>query len=465
LGERPKDASLLDILAGDITFKSPKPQVLVFEDVRIAKFPKTKAFNSIKNKLKSGRSLTQSEANALLRFQLKPTGKFKPIGALSKEPEIVLAPGEIIKREKLVARVIIKGRPIPIIRARVIKAKSQTKKLLIKAKQGKLKTKELKTLRKNLKRETGFEPRLSRGKIGKRIVRARPLIRPRVRVRPRPHPRPKVRPKPRARPKPRKRIVRPVPRKRIVRPKPRKRIVRPVPRKRIVRPVPRKRIVRPIPRPSIKPIPTLKKRRRIKKKLVRPQSFEVWARPLKKTKKGKKRPKLIKISKVPLSKERAESLRNWLIDHSLSRTGKIKAIKPKPKKPKLKVPKSYSKKTKHKFRSHRIKAKKKIKLKKGRVIERSEKGRSYLLDTISEKRGITLRRKLAQLEKQSGFKPTKKKPRRKPVKRRTPKSKPVKRTTQRRPQQTKRKRSVSQAQLDALAKGRAKRMSNLRKRK
>ncbi len=388
LGERPKDASLLDILAGDITFKSPKPQVLVFEDVIVAKFPKTKTFNNIKNKLKTGKTLTPSEANALLKFQLKPTGKFKPIGALSKEPEITLAPGEIIKREKVVARVIINGRPIPIIRARVIKAKPQTKKLLIKAKQGKLKTKELKILRRNLKRETGFEPRLSRGKIGKRVVRARPLIRPRPRARPRP--RPKPRPRPRARPRPRPRPKpRPIPRKRVA---PRKRIVRPIPRKRVA---PRKRIVRLIPRPPIKPIPRrVKKRRPSKRPLKRPQSFSVLARPLKRTKKRRK-PRLIKVSKVPLTKQRAKDLRNYITDTSLGRTARIRPTKGKPTTPKLKVPKAYSRRTSKKFRRYRVVKGKKVPLVKGRVIER----RKHLLDTVQEKKQITLRRRIAQISK------------------------------------------------------------------
>ena len=434
LGERPKDASLLDILAGDITFKSPKPQILVFEDVRIAKFPKTKTFNSIKNKLKSGRTLTQSEANALLKFQLKPTGKFKPIGALSKEPEIVLAPGEIIKREKVVARVIINGRPVPIIRAKVIKAKPQTRKLLIKAKKGKLKTKELKTLRKNLKRETGFEPRLSRGKIGKRVVRARPLIRPRVRARPKPRKR-IVRRKPRARPKPRKRIVRRKPRP-PVRP-PKRPPVRP-PKRPPVRPPPRPpRIGPPGIKPPIKPIPRRIRKRRIpKKKLRRVESFEVWARPLKRTKKGRK-PKLIKVSKVPLTKQRAKDLRNYITDTSLGRTARIRPSKGKPSTPKLKTPKGYSRKTSAKFRRYKIRKGKRVPLVKGRVIERGK----HLLDTVQEKKQITLRRRIAQLSK-----PPKK---RKPVRRAI--SKP--------------KRKVSQTTLNILKAGREKRLANLKKRK
>ena len=398
LGAEPKDASLLDYLSGDITFKSPKPQILVFEKTKIQAFPKTKIFNSIKNKLKSGKSLTEKEANALLKFQLKPTGKFKPVGALSKEPEITLAPNEIIKKEKVVARVIINGRPVPIVRVRVVKAKPLTKKLLTKAKKGKLTTKELKTLRKNLKRETGFEPRLSRGKIGKRVVRARPVIRPRVR--------PKVRA--RRRPTPKRRVTpprrRPTPKRRVTPPRrrPPRRPPKRIPRR--AKPIPRI-APRPRPRPPIKPIPKkVKKRRRVKRKPVRPQAYEVFARPLKRTKKGRK-PKLIRVSKRPLTKKKAQDLRNFIVDQSLGRTARIRPTRGKPTTPKLKVPKGYSRKTYRKFRRYRVVKGKRVPLVKGRIIEKSK----HLLDTRSEKKSITLKRKIAQLSKPPKRKPTKRK--------------------------------------------------------
>ena len=82
----------------------------------------------------------------------------------------------------------------------------------------------------------------------------------------------------------------------------------------------------------------------------------------------------------------------------------------KPTTPKLKAPKSYSRKTSAKFRRYRIVKGKRVPLIKGRIIER----RRHLLDTRSEKKAITLKRKIAQLSK-----PLKK---RKPVKR-----KPIKR--------------------------------------
>ncbi len=157
---------------------------------------------------------------------------------------------------------------------------------------------------------------------------------------------------------------------------------------------------------KIKPaIIKIKKKVRVKKKpKKREVGYDVFARPIKK-RKGQKKPKLVKINKIPLKKSRARDLRNYIADQSLSRTAKIKATKKKAKKPKLKVPVGYAKRTNVKFRKHRIIKGKRKPLPKGKVIEK----RTRLLDTRSERKGITLRRKVSQLEKRSGFKPKKRK--------------------------------------------------------
>jgi len=67
-----KDASLLDLLAGDVSFKSKTPQALIFEDVLVSKFPKTTIFKSITKKLKGKNpQLTPKEAEALLKIPIK----------------------------------------------------------------------------------------------------------------------------------------------------------------------------------------------------------------------------------------------------------------------------------------------------------------------------------------------------------------------------------------------------------
>ncbi|KKN17790.1 hypothetical protein LCGC14_0962130, partial [marine sediment metagenome] len=152
-----KEASLLDILSGDVTFKARKPQILVFEKAKVQPFPKTKIFKSIKSKLKAGKVLTKKEAQAWIEFQFKTTGRFKPVGFAGTEAEIIAAPGEIIKKVKTIGVTLVDGKRVTIVSAKLIKAKSATRKLLSKARKGKLTTKELKKLKAALKKETGFQ--------------------------------------------------------------------------------------------------------------------------------------------------------------------------------------------------------------------------------------------------------------------------------------------------------------------
>lgn len=145
LGLANNDANLLDFLAGDITFKRSKPQALFFEDVQIAKFPSN--LRNIEKKLKEGIALTPTEQQRLLKFQLTPTGEFKPIGFLSKEPEIILAKGEVIKRTGNSAVTLINGKRVNIIRTEIIKD-SKLSNLLKKAAIGEATPNELKILKK-----------------------------------------------------------------------------------------------------------------------------------------------------------------------------------------------------------------------------------------------------------------------------------------------------------------------------
>lgn len=384
LGVEQDEARLIDILAGEVTFKSTKPQILIFRNVKIEKLPKS--LEDVKKKLKAGITLTRSQARRLQDFQLKITGKFKPIGKLSQESEITLAPNEIIKKGKTLGFVKIGKRRIPIVETKIIKPKPKTKKLLAKARKGELSKKEIRTLEKNLKKETGFKTSLSR--------RGKP-VRPRARI-------PKVIPRLRKRPRPRRKVTR----KRIV-PRRARVIAKVIPRTRVTRRVVRKPIVRRkaiVPRrarvPATIPRKKLKRRRVKRKEKVKKakKGFDVFARPTRKRKKGR-RPRLVKINKVPLSKRKARDLGSFVTDKSLSRTFKIKRTNKKVKKPRLKVPAKHFQRTRKKFRSFKIVKGKRVRIK-NRFIEK----RKSLLDTKSEKKGITLRRRIALLEK------TKKKP-------------------------------------------------------
>jgi len=113
------EAGVLDILSGDVTFRSTKPQAIVFPEQRIAKFPKS--LKDVESKLRRGKTLTPSEARRLEKFQLKPSGEFKPVGFISREPEITLAPGEVIRRKRVLGVTEISGRRVPFIQAEVAK--------------------------------------------------------------------------------------------------------------------------------------------------------------------------------------------------------------------------------------------------------------------------------------------------------------------------------------------------------
>ena len=385
LGAKQKDATLLDLLAGDVTFRSPKPQILVFENVKVSKFPK--ALKSIQTKLRKGKTLTREEGLKLERFQLKKSGEFKPVGALSKEPEITLAPGEIIKKVRKVGVTIINGKRVSIVQVKVVKPTKTTQRLIKKARSGKITARELNTLRKNLKKETGFKSKVSsrrtsrarpRARIPKRGIRRRAAKRPVPRTPRRGLPR---RPTPRT---PRRGLPRrPTPRT------PRRGLPRrPTPRTPRRGPPRRSIVGKP---PVIARVPKLRrlKKKRKKKKTI---GFNVFARPVKK-RKGQKKPRLIKINKVSLTKKRAEDLRDHVLDTSLARTGKIKPAKGKPEKPGLKVPAGFSKRNSKKFRKFRVVKGKRKKLPRGRVIEK----RRHILDTRQEKNKISLRRRLRQI--------------------------------------------------------------------
>lgn len=409
LGLQQREASFKDILKGDVTFKTNKPQVLIFEDIKIQKFPKTAKFNRIKSKLGSNKPLTKAEADLLLDFQLKVSGKFKPIGALSKEPEITLAPGELIKKGKTIAVTLINGKRVPIVSAKIIKASKPLKKLLEKSKRGKLTRQDIRKLERMIKKETGFRTSLTRkSKLKPRVAIKRKAVssfitratrRRKKKVikrgdRPRRIPRPPKRP-PR---RPPKRPPRRPPRRPTRRPKPR---VRGKPSAR-----PTRRPIRLAGKPPARPFVKAGGKRRIRKKKRPARSFNVWVKP-----RGKR--KFIKANTQPVSKTRAKDLGSYLIDQSLARTYKLRPNTKKPSKLGKIVPPGYSRKTRKKFRTFRQRKGIRKRLKNTFI----EKGR-FLLDTRGEKRGISVARKIAEIRRGSRLKVKRKKSRTK-SKRRT----------------------------------------------
>ncbi len=169
LGLEPtKEAGILDILGGDITFRRTRPQILSFERTKVEAFPE--ALKDIEKSLKAGKPLTVSQRVRLEKFQLEPTGKFKPIGFVSKEPEVVLAPGEIVLIEEKLPT-IIKGKRVELFKVKIETATGKTKELLKEFSEGKLSKAEIKELRKRLKKEGAFD-------ITSDLAPSRPFVSP-----------------------------------------------------------------------------------------------------------------------------------------------------------------------------------------------------------------------------------------------------------------------------------------------
>lgn len=451
-----EEGDFFDLITGRASLfqKKAKPQILVLEDF-VEQLPKTKEFKTIIAKLKKSTkagkdpNLTKLELAQLSRFQVTPSGKLKPIGSTTfqggLEREVTVAPGEVIKRVKKLGTLKIGEKRIPIVAVKIIKDKKGIKLIksiqkitddlkLLKTKKSKLKTKKSKDLvEKEIKKQTEKLDKIKKksatkevkeflketrrrrpSKIKKRFPARRKLTTAAVRRAA------KRRPTPRK--KPRKAPRKPTPRKARVTPRKTPRKARVTPRK-APRPTPRKaprKVKRPVRIPKRKPTKKTKaiilpkrKKKLVRKKKKIEKGYNVLARPVKK-RKGQKKPKLVKINKVPLKKRKAEDLRNYIADTSLARTARIKKTKLKPKNGKLRIPAGYAKKTKKKFRNYKIVKGKRKPLPKGKVIER----RGKLLDTRQEKKKITVRGRLRQLEKPLKRKKVVKK--RAPVKRKTP---------------------------------------------
>jgi len=170
-----RNANLADILRGNFKFKSPKPQVLIFENAKVAKFPKK--LNDVKKKLLAGKKLNTKETNRLIAWQIQTgSGKFKPIGSTifkgGIELEITLAPGEYIKRIKKVGVTKIDGVKVDFVTAEVWKPPKTIKDKLSKAKMGKLTESEILDLDKLLSKKLGTKVQVDAPNI-KRRPRAR----------------------------------------------------------------------------------------------------------------------------------------------------------------------------------------------------------------------------------------------------------------------------------------------------
>lgn len=160
----------------------------------------------------------------------------------------------------------------------------------------------------------------------------------------------------------------------------------------------------PLIEEPIIPIPRKKKRSKtvtMKKAKKRVQGYDVYF-------KKPKSNKLTKVNKKPRTKARAQDVRDYLIDNSVARTGRIRPAKrlspiDELRKIEFDIPSGYSRKNKSKFRPGR-KKKGKVKRTSGVSIERE----IYLIDTAGEKRGLNAfklakkrRKKVSKVKKKS----------------------------------------------------------------
>jgi len=153
-----RTATLRDIVKGNFKLISSKPQVLIFENAKVAKFP-TK-LKDVEIKLRAGQKLTTKETNRLIKWQVETgSGKFKPIGSTifkgGTELEVTLAPGEYIKRIKRVGFTFINDVKINFVTAEIWAPTKSIMEKIKAAKLGKLTNKQLLKLENDLSKKLG----------------------------------------------------------------------------------------------------------------------------------------------------------------------------------------------------------------------------------------------------------------------------------------------------------------------
>ncbi len=154
---------------------------------------------------------------------------------------------------------------------------------------------------------------------------------------------------------------------------------------------PVRRITRRPPKTPKKP-PILPTRRRkiIKQPVGKSPSYNVFVKNIK----GKK---FSRVNKSPISYNDARDLSAYAIDKSVARTSYLKPSAKRPMKSQFLIPKGYYKQTKSKYRDWRQIKKKRYKMKKDKIIERSR----YLIDSGGEKRGLSVFKLLSQRRKKA----------------------------------------------------------------
>ncbi len=392
VGTDAKEASFIDLVRGRAALLPGRSQGFVFQEAIIAKFPNR--LRPIVNKLKNKQTLTTEENKALNEFIFEtPTGKFKPLGFLSTEPEIIASTGEIIRKQQLLARTIVEGKPVDVIGAQLGRASPELRALLKKKSLSKAELKRAATL---LSKESGLSrstilqskpffnlSRLSRpGAIVSRVRATRLLVSGKVFT---------------------KKVVSPFSKPSKIKtsrgvtlggisrlPPAKSLLGKPSAVRRVSGTGKISRVTPTLPRKTIGGGTPFFKRRTPsplglkKKKVVRKRvGYNAFAR-----QKGK----FIKLNKRPLTKVQAKNLASFIVDNSTSARGRVRKAKGVIKKPRVKIPAGYFSQTQKKYRAFKIQKGKKKPL----VNDFIERRRSRI-DTRGEKKGLSVARALATI--------------------------------------------------------------------
>lgn len=125
LTQEVRSAGVSDILTGNFQFLRDRPQAILTPAAKVENFPES--LQSVRGRLLANQPLSPTQEASLLEFQLKPSGQLKPVGFITREPEVSLAPGEVLQRvpgQGGVTLLAQKGefipRRVPIIEAEIL---------------------------------------------------------------------------------------------------------------------------------------------------------------------------------------------------------------------------------------------------------------------------------------------------------------------------------------------------------
>ena len=113
-------AGLADIISGDVTFRRTRPQAIVFPQQVVEPLPPP--LRDVRQQLSRGRPLSPRQETRFSNWLLSPGTRFRPVGFISPEPEVILPPGAVITRERVAGVGLIEGRRVPFIEASIRQA-------------------------------------------------------------------------------------------------------------------------------------------------------------------------------------------------------------------------------------------------------------------------------------------------------------------------------------------------------